>query len=207
MNSKSKKDLEAITPKKALDILLEGNKRFSREVGFDYAVKDRINATQNAQYPFAVILTCMDSRVSTEIVFDQNIGDIFVIRVAGCVINEDILGSIEYACGVVGSKLVLVLGHTKCGAVTGACQDIDLGHLTGLLSKIKPAVNTVKNQGITQEDEIVEAVNVENVKNSIIDIETRSSILKGLINKDELKIQGAVYDVSTGKVHLLHKNE
>ena len=141
------KDLQAsLTPERALDILVEGNKRFVSNLRFNRNLLQQVNETSEAQYPFAIVLSCIDSRTSSELVFDQGLGDIFSVRIAGNVLNEDILGSMEFACQVAGSKLVVVLGHTKCGAIKGACNHVKLGHLTGLLSKISPALYEMEKQ-------------------------------------------------------------
>ncbi|MBL4904743.1 MAG: carbonic anhydrase, partial [Flavobacteriaceae bacterium] len=144
MNTQTKITQEVLTPQMAKQILVDGNERFVQNVKAKRNFKEQVIATSKGQFPFAVILGCIDSRVPTEIVFDQGIGDVFSARVAGNVINEDILGSMEYACKVAGSKIVVVMGHTKCGAVTAACQNVELGNITALLNKIKPAVAIVK---------------------------------------------------------------
>ena len=130
-----------LTPQKAFDILEEGNRRFVSNLRYNRNLLQQVNETSDGQYPFAIVLSCIDSRTSAELIFDQGLGDIFSVRIAGNVLNEDILGSMEFACQVAGSKLIVVLGHTKCGAVKGACNHVELGHLTGLLDKIGPAVH------------------------------------------------------------------
>src|SRR5918993_705007 len=140
MRTLTKELQEQITPKQALDILKEGNKRFIQNLKVNRNLLEQVNATRDGQWPFAVILSCIDSRTSAELIFDQGLGDIFSIRIAGNVINDDILGSMEFACKVAGSKFILVLGHKKCGAVKGACDHVEMGHLSALLSKIEPAV-------------------------------------------------------------------
>ncbi|MBN4082795.1 hypothetical protein JYT50_00235 [bacterium AH-315-A23] len=144
MKTQTKITQENLTPKKAHRILVEGNNRFAQNLKAQRNLQDQVFETSKGQFPFAVILSCIDSRVPAELVFDQGIGDIFSTRIAGNIINEDILGSMEYACKVAGSKIVVVMGHTKCGAVTAACQNIELGNITSLLHKIKPAIDIVK---------------------------------------------------------------
>lgn len=194
------KELQAsISPELALEMLKTGNQRFldKKQAGRD--LNEQVSITSNGQYPFAVILSCIDSRVPVEHVFDLGIGDTFSARVAGNVINEDVLGSIEYGCKVAGSKIVVVMGHTKCGAVTSACKSVELGNITALLSKIKPAVNAVNNDGgIT--DEYIEEVNRKNVELSIEQMKNESEILADMEKSGEIKIVGAVYHVESGKV-------
>ncbi len=163
-------------------------------------LQDQVSETSSGQYPFAVVLSCIDSRVPVELVFDQGIGDIFSARVAGNIVNEDILGSIEYACKVAGSKIVVVLGHTKCGAVTSACQGVELGNITALLNKIKPAVDLIRSGNEEMSNEAVEEVSVLNVKLSIDRIRKESPILLEMEKNKEIEIVGALYHVSDGKV-------
>ena len=146
MRTQTKEIQDNLTPKCAHDILVEGNKRFVANLKAQRNLKDQVLATSEGQYPFAVILSCIDSRVPAELVFDQGIGDIFSIRVAGNVINQDVLGSMEYACKVAGSKIAVVLGHTKCGAVTAACNNVKLGNITSLLEKINPPINPIRKE-------------------------------------------------------------
>src|SRR5688572_17286952 len=150
MRTLTKELQEQITPKQALDILKEGNKRFIQNLKVNRNLLEQVNATRDGQWPFAVILSCIDSRTSAELIFDQGLGDIFSIRIAGNIINDDILGSMEFACKIAGSKFILVLGHTKCGAVKGACDHVEMGLLSTLLSKIEPALmeetSTIENR-------------------------------------------------------------
>jgi carbonic anhydrase len=192
---------EQMTPDKAIDMLKAGNKRFveSRKEERDLILQ--MNQTSTGQYPFAALLSCIDSRVPAELVFDQGIGDIINVRVAGNIVNEDVLGSLEYSCKVAGSKLIVVLGHTKCGAVTAACQHVELGNITPLLSKIKPAVNKVMTGDA--DPETIEKVAVKNIELSIERIRAESSILAEMESNGEIKITGAVYDVSSGVVCFL----
>jgi carbonic anhydrase len=196
----TKQKQQSLSPNDALALLVDGNKRFvenqKQQIDYSQQVKD----TGSGQFPFAAILGCIDSRVPAEIVFDQGIGDIFNARVAGNVVNEDVLGSLEYACKVAGSKVILVLGHTKCGAVTSACQNVELGNITALLSKIKPAIELLESGNAVDE---VEKVAIHNVNVSISQIRKESSILKEMEDNGEIMIVGASYDVETGKVNFL----
>ncbi len=200
MKTQTKIIQENLSPKDAHSILVEGNKRFVQNLKAQRNLQDQVLKTSKGQYPFAVILSCIDSRVPAELVFDQGIGDIFSARVAGNIINEDILGSIEYACKVAGSKIVVVMGHTKCGAVTSACKHIELGNITALLNKIKPAVTLVEVERSEMNDEAIEEVSVLNVKISIDRIREESPILAEMESKGEIDILGAMYDVSNGQV-------
>ena len=200
MKTQTKITQENLSPKDAHNILVEGNKRFSQNLKAQRNLKDQVFETSKGQYPFAVILSCIDSRVPAELVFDQGIGDIFSVRVAGNIINEDILGSMEYACKVAGSKIVVVMGHTKCGAVTSACKHIELGNITPLLNKIKPAVTLIEAKNGKMNDEAIEEVSVENVKLSIDRIREESPILAEMEKNGEIEIVGAMYDVSSGIV-------
>lgn len=203
MRTHTKEFQENLTPQMAHSVLVEGNLRFVRNVKTQRDLKERVIETSKGQFPFAVILSCIDSRVPAEIVFDQGIGDIFSARVAGNVVNEDILGSMEYACKVAGSKIVVVMGHTKCGAVTSACNHVELGNITALLNKIQPAVRTVEKPGQKMTDEEIEEVGVNNVKLSIEQIRQQSPVLKELEDLGEIEIVGAVYNVDDGKVTFL----
>ncbi len=200
MKTQTKIIQENLSPKDAHTILVEGNKRFAQNLKAQRNLQDQVLETSKGQYPFAVILSCIDSRVPAELVFDQGIGDIFSVRVAGNIINEDILGSMEYACKVAGSKIVVVMGHTKCGAVTSACKHIELGNITALLNKIKPAVTLVEVEKSEMNDEAIEEVSVLNVKISIDRIREESPILAEMESKGEIEIVGAMYDVSNGQV-------
>lgn len=194
---------QALTPTKAIELLKEGNKRFVNNLKVNRNLLQQVNETSNGQYPFATILSCIDSRTSAELIFDQGLGDVFSIRVAGNVINEDILGSMEFACKVAGSKAIVVLGHTKCGAVKGACDHVRMGHLTYLLNKLEPAVyeeKTVTENRNSSNPEFVEKVAVRNVQLTMQAIPDQSSILKDMLDKGEIALIGGVYDVDTGIV-------
>jgi carbonic anhydrase len=192
-----------LTPKCAHDILVEGNKRFVQNLKAQRNLQEQVFETSEGQFPFAVILSCIDSRAPAELVFDQGIGDIFSVRVAGNIVNEDILGSMEYACKVAGSKIVVVMGHSKCGAVTAACNHVELGNITALLNKIKPVVDKVNVEPANMNDEIIEEVAHLNVEQSIKQIRKESSILAEMENNGEIEIVGAMYDVTTGLVEFL----
>ena len=200
MKAMTKATQEQITPADALNRLIEGNKRFTQNTQAKRDLQEQVLDTSKGQFPFAAILSCIDSRVPAEIVFDQGIGDVFSARVAGNIVNEDILGSIEYACKVAGSMLVVVMGHTKCGAVTAACKNVELGNITALLSKIKPAVDIHKVGEEEMTDSLIEQVSVQNVKLSIDNIRQKSSILSEMEQEGQIKIVGAIYDVSNGQV-------
>lgn len=200
MKTHTKEFQQNLTPNQALDVLKEGNERFVNNLKKQRNLLDLVQETSDGQYPFAAILSCIDSRVPAEVVFDQGIGDLFSVRVAGNIVNEDILGSIEYACGVAGSKIIVVMGHTKCGAVTAACQKVEMGNITPLLSKIKPAISTVEaEKGIAE----VEEVALANIKHSIEEIRMKSSILSELEKEGKIIIVGAIYNVDDGKVDFL----
>jgi len=197
MKTQTKDTLAEMTPNKALELLTEGNQRFIAKKQEKRDLLEQVAATSSGQYPFAVVLGCVDSRVPLELVFDLGIGDIFGVRIAGNISNEDILGSMEFATKVVGSKHILVLGHTSCGAVKGAYDAVELGNLTGLVKKIKPAVEAVGSDGSV--DEIAK----KNVELTIEEILDNSTILKDMVDSGEIGISGGMYDVSSGKVTFL----
>ena len=200
MSALTKEIQDSISPDKAVEMLKEGNQRFLDKNVQDRDLHIQVQNTSDGQFPYAVVLSCIDSRVPVELVFDQGVGDIFSARVAGNIINEDILGSIEYACGVAGSKAILVLGHTKCGAVTSACKGVELGNITALLSKVKPAIaNVQERDGEVEVEEVTKA----NVHQSIKEIREKSSILTDLETEGKIKIVGAVYHVEDGRVTYL----
>lgn len=200
MRTQTKEIQDNLTPKCAHDILVKGNKRFAENLKAQRNLQDQVFETSKGQYPFAVILSCIDSRVPAELVFDQGIGDVFSVRIAGNIVNQDILGSMEYACKIAGSKIVVVMGHTKCGAVTAACKNVDLGNITPLLEKIKPAVSVIRKNDGELSDEQIEAVSFENVNVSIGRIRKESAILAEMESNGEIEIIGASYDVNTGLV-------
>ena len=200
MSTITKEIQDGISPDRAIEMLKEGNQRFLNKSETERDLHVQVNQTSGGQFPYAAVLSCIDSRVPVELTFDQGIGDIFSARVAGNIINEDILGSIEYACGVAGSKAILVLGHTKCGAVTAACQGVELGNITALLSKVKPAIKEVQERTGQLE---VEEVTKSNVNQSIQEIREKSALLADLEKEGKIKIVGAVYHVEDGRVTFL----
>ncbi|TRX04508.1 carbonic anhydrase family protein [Flavobacterium gawalongense] len=203
MKTLNKEMQDAITPTMAIDILKEGNKRFVNNLKINRNLLQQANETSDGQHPFAVILSCIDSRTSAELIFDQGLGDVFSVRIAGNIINEDILGSMEFACKVAGSKIIVVLGHTKCGAIKGACDHVEMGNLTALLSKIQPAVYDEKTETENRSSsngEFVEKVATINVKRTVHAIMERSPILKEMIEKGEIGIVGGTHDITTGIV-------
>ena len=203
MITQTKQTQENTSPNQALQLLKDGNKRFEQNVKSPRDLSIQVKETSNGQFPFAAILSCIDSRVPAELVFDQGIGDIFNVRVAGNIVNEDILGSLEYSCKVAGSKIIVVLGHTKCGAVNAACNKVELGNITPLLAKIT-AVDDVIGEGKGELNaENIEIVGIENIKNSIEQIKSESPILLEMLNNQEISIVGAIYDVANGKVEFI----
>jgi len=206
MKTLTKEMQTAITPSMALDLLKEGNKRFVNNLKVNRNLLQQANETSDGQHPFAVILSCIDSRTSAELIFDQGLGDVFSVRIAGNIINEDILGSMEFGCKVAGSKIIVVLGHTKCGAVKGACDHVEMGNLTALLTKIRPAVDdetTTKENRNSANSEFVEKVATINVKRTVKAIMERSPILKEMIESGQLGIAGGTHDITTGLVTFL----
>ncbi|WP_340122195.1 bifunctional SulP family inorganic anion transporter/carbonic anhydrase [Methylobacter svalbardensis] len=195
---------QALTPAKVLALLKEGNERFVNNLKSNRNLLEQINDTRQGQFPIAIILSCMDSRTSVELIFDQGLGDVFSVRVAGNVINDDILGSMEYACKLAGSKLIVVLGHSHCGAINGACANVELDHLSGLLHKIKPAVDAVRAEESVEisasNDELVQKVADKNVQLTVEQITSKSSLLDAMLKNGEIDIVGGMYDIETGKV-------
>ena len=191
-----------------MEYLREGNHRFVNNLKRHRDLLEQVNETRDGQFPFAAVLSCIDSRTSAELIFDQGLGDIFSIRIAGNVINEDILGCMEFSCKLAGSKLVVVLGHTKCGAIKGACDDVELGNLSTLLNKIQPAVyfeNTVSENRNSENSEFVEKVSTIHVKRSVEAIIERSIVLRKMIENKEIGLIGAMYDIDTGEVEFLEE--
>jgi carbonic anhydrase len=198
------KELQAkITPRKALEILKEGNHRFINNLKAHRNLLEQVNETSDGQWPFATILSCIDSRTSAELIFDQGLGDIFSVRIAGNIVNTDILGSMEFACKIAGSKLIVVLGHSKCGAVKGACDHVEMGNLTELLSKIQPAIyqeNSTKENRTSTNEIFVENVSSINVKRNVKNLIERSFVLEEMVEKGLIGIVGAMHDIETGEV-------
>ncbi|HOY40661.1 MAG TPA: carbonic anhydrase family protein [Chitinophagales bacterium] len=203
MKTHTKDTQENTTPRMALEILKEGNNRFLKNYKENRNLLQQVNDTRDGQWPFATILSCIDSRTSAELIFDQGLGDIFSVRIAGNIVNTDILGSMEFACKVAGSKLIVVLGHTKCGAVKGACDHVEMGNLTELLSKLQPAVyqeKETKNERNSSNYKFVENVAEINVKRSVVNIIERSFILEQMVENGEIGVVGAMYNVESGVV-------
>lgn len=202
----------SITPARALEILKEGNMRFINNLKVNRNLLQQANDTRDGQWPFAVILSCIDSRTSAELIFDQGLGDIFSIRIAGNVVNTDIIASLEFACKIAGSKLIVVLGHTGCGAIKGACDHVELGNLTELLSKIQPAVykeKTTTDVALrnSSNPEFVENVTTLNIRHSVKSIVNRSYILEQMIEQEEIAIIGAHHNLETGKVEFFEDSK
>lgn len=203
MKTITREEQELITPDGALNLLREGNKRFMNNLKINRNLLQQANETSDGQHPFAVILSCIDSRTSVELIFDQGLGDVFSIRIAGNILNEDILGSMEFGCKVAKAKIILVLGHTQCGAIKGACDHVEMGNLTALLSKIQPAVydeQTEKENRTSKNGQFVEKVTVLNVKRVAQGILERSPILKQMVEAGECKIACGMHDILTGEV-------
>lgn len=205
MKTLTKEMQEKITPTQAIELLESGNKRFMENLKINRNLLEQANETTDGQHPFAVILSCIDSRTSAELIFDQGIGDIFSVRIAGNIVNEDILGSMEFGCKVAGSKLIVVLGHKSCGAVKGACDHVDMGNLTTLLKKIEPAIEAEKTE--TQRDSknasFVEKVTELNIRHAVDQITNESPILKEMVDAGQIGIIGAIHDISNGQVTFL----
>lgn len=202
----------SITPARALEILKEGNQRFVNNLKVNRNLLQQANDTRDGQWPFAVILSCIDSRTSAELIFDQGLGDIFSIRIAGNVVNTDIIASLEFACKLAGSKLIVVLGHTNCGAIKGACDHVELGNLTELLSKIQPAVyreKTTTDVALRNSNnpEFVDNVTTLNIRHSVKSIVNRSYILEQMIEQEEIAIIGAHHNLETGKVEFFEDSK
>jgi carbonic anhydrase len=205
MKAQTKETQTSMTSEKSLQELKEGNKRFQANQKADRNLKEQVADTSGGQYPFATILSCIDSRLSSELIFDQGIGDIFSARIAGNFVNDDILGSMEFACKLAGTKLIVILGHTSCGAVKGACDDAKLGKLTGMLEKIKPAVNSVyepEDPSLRNSSniEFVNNVAEKNVHLTIDKIKADSEVLAAMVKNNEIKIVGGMYDIQSGAV-------
>lgn len=203
MRTHSKETQSSLTPQMAIEILKEGNQRFINNLKANRNLLQQVNETSSGQFPFATILSCIDSRTSAELIFDQGLGDIFSIRIAGNIANEDILGSMEFATKVSGTKVIVVLGHTKCGAIVGACNHVELGNLTTLLKKVQPAIDketlTVDNRNGSNVA-FVNNVTKINVDLTIERIRKESPIINELEAQGTIKLIGALYDVETGEV-------
>ena len=204
MHTQSKETQSSLTPAKIIEILKEGNERFVKNLKANRNLLQQVNETATGQFPFATILSCIDSRTSAELIFDQGLGDIFSIRIAGNIINEDILGSMEFATKIAGSKLIVVLGHTKCGAIIGACNQVEMGNLTTLLQKVQPAIwnekLTLENRTGSNE-KFVKNVTEMNVHLTIERIKNESPIIAALEEQGLIKIIGGLHDIKTGAVN------
>ena len=208
MEAQTKEAQDKMTPDKSLSELRLGNQRFVNKNQLNRDLLQQVKQTSTGQYPFATILSCIDSRVSSELIFDQGIGDIFSVRIAGNFVNEDILGSMEFACKLAGTKLILVLGHTACGAVKGACDHARLGNLTALINKIEPAVEAViepkeESQRNSSNINFVNSVAEKNVEMTISNIRSSSPVLAEMEEQGSIKIIGGMYDIDTGIVHFI----
>lgn len=205
MTTQTKTSQEQLTPTTALDLLKEGNHRFLSQQMSDRDLNSQVAQTANGQFPFACVLGCIDSRVPSELVFDQGIGDIFNVRIAGNFVNTDILGSMEFACKVAGSKVIVVLGHTSCGAVKGACDGVELGNLTAMLANFDSALDAVDYVGdrSAKNTEFVNLVTEKNVQLTVDKIKTDSPVLREMYEAGAIDIVGAIYDVSSGEVKFL----
>lgn len=199
MKSLTKKCQTNITPAMALDLLQKGNERFVSNLKVNRNLLQQINETSEGQHPFAVIISCMDSRTSAELIFDQGLGDIFSVRVAGNVINEDIIGSAEFGCKVVGAKIIVVLGHTGCGAIKGSLNHVELGKFSSITSKIQRCLPAIQNR-LNDHTDLSHALTIANVKQSMNDLLEGSSILSEMLKNEEISLVGGLYDVSTGQV-------
>ena len=209
MKAHTKETQATMTPKKALDFLAEGNQRFQDNLKAHRNLLEQVNDTSTGQFPFATILSCIDSRVSAELIFDQGLGDIFSIRIAGNFVNQDILGSMEFGCKLAGTKLVVVLGHTSCGAIKGACDNAKLGNLTAMLNNIKPAVNAVlepkeASSRTSSNLDFVDNVAARNVTLTIERIRRESEVLTTMEENGEIMIVGAIYNINDGSVNFIN---
>ena len=197
-----------VTPEKALQFLKEGNERFVKNLKVNRNLLEQVNDTREGQWPFATILSCIDSRTSAELIFDQGLGDIFSIRIAGNFANQDILGSMEFACNVAGSKLIVVLGHSKCGALKGGLdaakiEDLGMDNLNHLIYHFDDCINDIIKDGeerSSKNEDLLERLNVCNIKKTISDIRHQSSTLRTMEKEGKIKIVGANYCVETGVV-------
>lgn len=201
--------LATMTPQKALQFLKEGNQRFVQNLKLNRNLLEQVQYYRHGQHPFAIVLSCMDSRTSAELIFDQGLGDIFSLRIAGNILNDDIIGSMEYACSVVGSKLIMILGHSKCGATQGACAGKKVGKLTQLLDKLTVSVEEVKQEMPDRsktDPEFVEAVTQHNIHHSMDEILLRSPVLKDLYDQGKIGLVAAYHHLDTGEVEFLFED-
>ncbi|MBL7700148.1 MAG: carbonic anhydrase [Chitinophagaceae bacterium] len=202
MKTHTREFQQTLTPRLAFQVLKEGNDRFVNNLKLNRNLLQQVNDTRDGQFPFAVALSCMDSRVSVELIFDQGLGDMFSVRVAGNIVNPDVIGSMEYACKVAGSKLIVVLGHTRCGAIKGAADHVQMGNLTGLLEKIKPAAGRINHSEFEHLSEL-DKYTYANVLHSIDMILSESDIIRSLYSDGRIGIVGGIYSVETGHVNFI----
>lgn len=205
MRTHTSETRDQLTPAMALQILKEGNDRFRANLKANRNLLQQVNDTRDGQWPFAAILSCIDSRTSAELIFDQGLGDVFSVRIAGNFLNDDILGSLEFACHVAGAKIVVVLGHSKCGAIKGACDGVELGHLTGLLGRIRPALGSVREptdpaRRNSRNEAFVQAVADANIDRAVAEIRERSPLLREMLEAGSLALVGGMYDIASGRV-------
>lgn len=196
-----------MTPKQALQILMKGNVRFQDNLKANRNLLEQAQSTSEGQHPFAAVLSCIDSRTSAELIFDQGLGDIFSIRIAGNILNDDILGSMEFSCKMAGAKLIVVMGHTSCGAIKGAHDGLKIGFLTGLLQKIYPAVDFVKTHSQGPAAQTLDTIAAKNVEYVVNEIPNRSKILKEMIAEDRVAVVGGMYSVKSGAFTLLGEKQ
>ncbi|MBT5877129.1 MAG: carbonic anhydrase [Candidatus Latescibacteria bacterium] len=209
MRTQSRESQAYVTPQMALIFLKEGNRRFRRNLHANADLLHQVNETRDGQFPFATVLSCIDSRVSSELIFDQGLGDIFSIRVAGNFINNDILGSMEFAGKIAGSRLIVVLGHTNCGAIRGLCDHVNIGHLGGIMKKLRPALEATEYDSAYRTSgnpAFVDRVAETNVQLALAGIPIRSPIIRSLLSQGLIGLVGAIYDVHTGRVNFMEEN-
>jgi carbonic anhydrase len=207
MHTHTREERDLLSPADALRILQQGNERFRANLRSSQNLLQQVNETRDGQWPFAAVLSCIDSRTSAELIFDQGLGDIFSIRIAGNLVNEDILGSLEFACRIAGAKIVMVLGHSECGAIKGACDGVELGHLTRLLEKIRPSVDAMSPASVlasppSEDLKFVGAVALENVRRGVAAILDQSKVLREMYETGDIDVVGGMYCVSTGLVEV-----
>ena len=207
MRTITKEMRDSLTPLQALELLKEGNKRFMNNLKVNRNLLQQVNETAAGQYPFAFILSCIDSRTSAELIFDQGLGDIFSCRIAGNILNDDILGSMEFACKIAGTKVIIVLGHTRCGAIKGACEGVKMGHLTGLLEKIQSVAANEQHaaNNSSGDSQFVDYVAKLNIKHVMNEIPKRSSIISDMLQTGDIVIAGGLYEVETGHVQFFER--
>ncbi|WP_292979020.1 carbonic anhydrase family protein [Nitrosomonas sp.] len=208
MRTLTKEMLAHLSPEQAIQLLKDGNQRFVSNLKLNRNLLQQVNETSEGQFPFALVLSCIDSRTSAELIFDQGLGDIFSCRIAGNILNEDILGSMEFACRIAGSKVIMILGHTKCGAVKGACHGIKLGNLTALLDKLQPVMDAeLSGKAIsdTPDPEFMENIARLNVRYVMEEIPKRSPVIAEMLDNREIALEGGMYDVDTGMVTFYDK--